>query len=502
MASERLKSALIIVLVLLLGIGFAFFLYFYQIFYKADCFLPGVRIASIPVAGYSKDEAAGIIREQIDQAYSAPILFYNKDYTYSTKLTDLCDELDIEQLLTKIEEKERKRSLLSKISNMDGAKIINYPIKASYSQKNLAKLCEAWNKALGAEAVDARLEMDLEKGLLVLPSKPGSKVDQTATFSALPQELESIDSLRLPIVMAVIPPAVKDEQLQNMGELAVFSTWFNAGDINRSHNLYLATSSINGSMLDPGEVFSFNHRVGERASEVGYRDALVIVGNKFEPGLGGGVCQVSSTLYNAILLAGLQIVERHNHALTVAYVPVGRDATVVYGLQDFRFKNTTGYPIYIRAIARGGRLQINVYGNLGAKKRISLSSVIDQTIPFKESRQLDSTLSPGQEKVDHVGFPGYVSRTFRSYLNEDGKVMKQEKLSTDYYKPLDKLILTGPVDTVPSKTETEPKTETESAQDPAVETPPVEEPVGTPPANEPPTETTELQNQSPPEIGI
>lgn len=510
MASERLKSALIIVSVLLLGIGFAFFFYFYQMFYKADCFLPGVRIASIPVAGYSKDEATGIIRQQIDQAYSAPIVFYNGDYTYSTKLADLCNELNIEQLLNQIEEQERKRSLLSKISNMDGAKIIKYPIKVQYSQKEQAKLSEAWNKVLETEAVDARLEMDLEKGLLVLPSKPGSKVDQTATFSALPQELESFDSLRLPIVMEVIPPEVKDGQLQNMGELAVFSTWFNAGDINRSHNLYLATSSINGSMLDPGEVFSFNRRVGERVSEAGYRDALVIVGNKFEPGLGGGVCQVSSTLYNAILLAGLQIEERHNHALTVAYVPVGRDATVVYGLQDFRFKNTTAYPIYIRAMARGGRLQINVYGNLAEKKRITLSSVIDQTIPFKESRQLDTTLQPGEEKIDHVGFPGYVSRTFRSYLNEEGKVIKQEKLSTDYYKPLDKLILTGSVETTLPNTETgtetdadaETGTDAETAKEPAGETPSGEEPTGTPPAQEPPPETTEPQNQSPSEIGI
>lgn len=494
MARERLKTALIIVLVLLLGIGFAFFFYFYQIFYKSDCFLPGVRIASVSVAGYSKDEAARNVRKQISEIYSTPIIFHNEDYTYSIKLADLCDKFDIEKLMNEVAEKERKRSLLSKISNMDGAKIINYPIKAPYTQKTRDKLCDEWNKALGAEPVDARLEMDLEKGLLVLPSQSGRKVDQAATFSALPQELESFGSLRIPIVMAVVPPGVKDEQLQNMGELGAFSTWFNAGDINRSHNLYLATASINGAVLDPGEVFSFNRRVGERVSEAGYRDALVIVGNKFEPGLGGGVCQVSSTLYNAILLAGLQIIERHNHALTVAYVPVGRDATVVYGLQDFRFKNITGYPIYIRAIARGGRLQINVYGNIAEKQRVVLNSVIDQTIPFKESRQLDPTLPPGEEKVDHVGFPGYVSRTFRSYLDEEGKVIKKEKLSTDYYKPLDKLILAGPV-TGPQEIKPEP------AEEPAVEVP-VENPAELSTDKEPLPEPTELPNQPPPVVGI
>jgi vancomycin resistance protein YoaR len=97
---------------------------------------------------------------------------------------------------------------------------------------------------------------------------------------------------------------------------------------------------------------------------------------------------VSSTLYNAVLLAGLQIVERHNHALTVAYVPVGRDATVVYGLQDFRFKNNTSHPIYIRAMARGGRLQINIYGNIAEKKRVTISTVIDQTIASRKANKL------------------------------------------------------------------------------------------------------------------
>ncbi|MDD3268722.1 MAG: VanW family protein [Syntrophomonadaceae bacterium] len=494
MVSERLKSSLIFVLVLLLGIGLASFLYFYQIFYKADCFLPGVRIGAVSLAGYSKGEAAAIIRKHIEQLYNAPIIFYRDNYIYNTKLADLCGEIDIKRLLAEVEEKERKRSLLSKISNMDGLKVINYPVKVSYDQNARTKLCEVWNKELGVEAVNARLDMDLEKGLVVLPSKLGSKVNEAATFSGLPQELKGFESLKIPITMAVVHPEVEEDALQNMGEIAAFSTWFNAGDINRSNNLYLATSSINGSMLDPGEVFSFNHRVGERVVEAGYRDALVIVGNKFEPGLGGGVCQVSSTLYNAILLAGLPIIERHNHALTVAYVPVGRDATVVYGLQDFKFKNTTGHPLYIRALARGGRLQINVYGNIAAKKRVELTTVIDQTIAFKESRQVDASLPPGQEKVDHVGFPGYVSRTFRSYLDQEGKVIEKEKLSTDYYKPLDKLILTG------SEAASE-NPAIEPAGEPAAEVP-GEKPAEPTSNNEPlPQETVPL-DQSPPEVGI
>ncbi|MDD2620120.1 MAG: VanW family protein [Syntrophomonadaceae bacterium] len=471
MASERFKSALLFTVVLLIGIGLAFYLYFYQIFYKADRFLPGVKIASVTVTGYSKDEAAEIIQKHIEQAYNAPISFYNEDYIYNTNLGYLCSEIDIKHLLIDAEKQEKKRSLLSKVSNMDGAESINYSAKVQYDQNILSELLDEWNKALGVEAVNARLEVDLEKGLIVLPSKSGSRVDEAKTFSGLPQHAESFESLKIPIVMTAVNPQIQEDVLKDMGELAAFSTWFNAGDINRSHNLYLAASSLNGCMISPGKVWSFNEQVGKRVSETGYRDALVIVDGKFEPGLGGGICQVSSTLYNAVLLAGLQIIERHNHALTVAYVPVGRDATVVYEIQDFRFKNNTSYPIYIRALARGGSLRINIYGNLAEKKRVELSTFIDQTIAFKESRQLDSSLQPGEEKIDHVGFPGYVARSYRSYLDHEGKIIKRELLATDYYKPLDKLILAGPDLDAPEAEEIPP---IEEGQEEPVDTPPTE----------------------------
>jgi vancomycin resistance protein YoaR len=206
----------------------------------------------------------------------------------------------------------------------------------------------------------------------------------------------------------------------------------------------MATNSINKSIIAPQTVFSFNNTVGIRTMERGYLDALVIVGNKFEPGLGGGICQVSSTLYNAALLAGLEIVERSNHGLAVAYVPLGRDATVAWGIQDFRFKNNTDSPVYIRAITGGGTLTINVYGDLKYKKRINVSNIIDQTIDFKTIKELDLKLQPGEEKVDHKGNPGYVVRSFRNFYDNNGKLEKTELLARDTYKPLNKLILEGP----------------------------------------------------------
>ncbi|MEN6351050.1 MAG: VanW family protein [Syntrophomonas sp.] len=444
MAENRLKSAALLMGVMALGIGLAVVLYFYQMFYKTDNFLPGVKIGSVAVQGLSREEAAVLLEKQVTSLNNTTVTFFNAGYTYDARMADLCKPVNIARAVDEIWEEERERSLESKIFNMDGSQAIIYPLKVEYNPAGLAKLSQEWNQVLGSEAVNARLEMDRSKGLVVLPSKSGKTVDKAATFEPLPRDYSKFKPMRIPIALKETIPAIRENDLQDMGELSSFTTWYNAGDVNRSNNLYLAASAINTTMIAPGQIFSFNKKVGQRVYETGYRDALIIVGGKFEPGLGGGVCQVSSTLYNACLLAGLNIVERYNHALTVAYVPLGRDATVAYGSQDFRFKNNTQRPVYISANARGGRLNISIYGNLQEKKKIQISTVVDQSIPFKEVREVDPTLKTGQEKVDHVGLPGYVVRSFRLFLDSNGVVDKKEQLATDHYKPLDKLILTGP----------------------------------------------------------
>ncbi|AFL99105.1 putative vancomycin resistance protein [Desulfitobacterium dehalogenans ATCC 51507] len=143
--------------------------------------------------------------------------------------------------------------------------------------------------------------------------------------------------------------------------LAEFSTRFNVNEVNRTENIRLATEAINGTRIAPGEIFSFNETVGERTIAAGYKEAVVIEGNSFIPGIGGGICQVSSTLFNATNLAHLEIVERHHHSLPVGYVPPGQDATVFYSVLDFKFKNTTKEDIILRTLVEGGTLTIKIY---------------------------------------------------------------------------------------------------------------------------------------------
>ncbi|OHW62326.1 vancomycin B-type resistance protein VanW [Andreesenia angusta] len=144
--------------------------------------------------------------------------------------------------------------------------------------------------------------------------------------------------------------------------LGSYTTYFSARDTNRNYNIALSARSINGRTVAPGTVFSFNGATGLKNKANGYRESIVISGGKFVLGVGGGVCQTSSTLYNAVLNAGLQVVERHPHSQPVSYVPRGRDATVADYALDFKFRNNTSYPLKIKASTTSNSVTVSIYG--------------------------------------------------------------------------------------------------------------------------------------------
>jgi vancomycin resistance protein YoaR len=158
-------------------------------------------------------------------------------------------------------------------------------------------------------------------------------------------------------------PKVDRELLAQVRQKQIgwYVTYFNAHNRNRSHNINLAAQAINNCVLLPGEIFSFNGVVGQRTVEKGYRQAPVIVKGELSEGIGGGICQVSSTLFNAVDRAGLHILKRYSHSREVPYVPPGRDATVSWYGPDFAFQNLYPYPVLIRAYARHGQVMVSVH---------------------------------------------------------------------------------------------------------------------------------------------
>jgi vancomycin resistance protein YoaR len=474
--TSRLVQIALILLVVLAVLA----LWFINQYYVSDNFRPGAAIAGMAVNGSDRDEARYLLDQRLDSINDIPVTFTYQGSEAKTNLGALIKPLDMEKVVASAWAEDRSQRWYEIITNIVLQRTVNYPLLLEYDSAATDDLWREWNAQWAVPFRDAVLEMDKSKGLVVIPGQIGVTVDKAATFKILPTEMDYIpDGISGDIVMAKQYPKVDAETLSHMGEITHYVTKYNVNEINRTHNLTKAANGINGSIVLPGEVFSFNGTVGRRTMESGYKDAMVIVNGKFEPGLGGGICQVSSTLYNACLLAGLEIVERHNHNLTVAYVPLGQDATVAYGALDFKFRNNTTSPVYIQAIAGGGYLTVTIYGDTNFKQKIEVSNIVDQSTPFETVTLLDETLQPGQTKLDHNGQYGYVVRSFRIYYDSNGEKVKSESLGRSVYEKLNKTILVGP------PAEENPAAEGET---PVEEQPPVE---GGVPEQNPSEETTD-----------
>ena len=234
-------------------------------------------------------------------------------------------------------------------------------------------------------------------------------------------------------------------------ELSYFSTRYDASLRNRSINLELSAGKINGTVLLPGEEFSYNQVVGERTIAAGYKEAAMYSGGKVVDGLGGGICQISSTLYNVVVQANLEVLERSNHQFKTSYVDVGKDATVVYGAIDFRFKNTRNYPIKIVTSVKNGVAEMWIYGvKEEPEYDIKIETERISTIPYSTKYIEDSSLEAGVEVVDQVGAPGYKSIAYK-VCRLNGMIVSKTVLSNDTYSPMTRIVRRGTKNSNPVK---------------------------------------------------
>ena len=320
------------------------------------------------------------------------------------------------------------------------------------------------------EAQDAYIVKD---PIEVHPEVEGIDFDVEAA-----KELLKEDKEEYVIPLIITEPEVTIDELGEEAfpdQLATFTTRYDVSDVDRTTNLRLACQKINGTVLLAGETFSYNDVVGARTVAAGYKNAKIYEAGQVVDGLGGGICQISSTLYNAALLANLEIVERRNHQFVTSYVPAGRDATVVYGSTDFKFKNTRQYPIRIVATANAGIATISIYGIKEENEyTFKFSTKTVSTIPYSTQYIDDSTLPQGTEVVKQKGTNGLITETYITKLL-NGKTISTELLSRDTYSAMTRIIRRGTGAVVNSSTEEQ----TVETTTPTTETPTVEEPATT-----------------------
>ncbi|HLR79447.1 MAG TPA: VanW family protein [Bacillota bacterium] len=224
---------------------------------------------------------------------------------------------------------------------------------------------------LDEQVYEKPMDATINKQGKIVPEKPGYKLDRSAFKQKFYTLFYNGTKKKMTVPKRKVYPRVDSELLAEIRskEIGYYVTHYNENNKQRSHNIQLATSSINNHVIFPGEKFSFNKIVGKRTKEKGYKRAPVIVKGELTEDIGGGICQVSSTLFNAVNLDGIQMVERYSHSRQVPYVPPGKDATVSWWGPDFVFKNVYNHPILIRAKASRGKVHVQIFSSEAVEKQ-------------------------------------------------------------------------------------------------------------------------------------
>lgn len=313
---------------------------------------------------------------------------------------------------------------------------------------------------IAAEAIGEGTSATVDKtdGKAIIQEKPGVQFDVEEARSIIGDG--SAESYTIPAT--VTPAKVTAEDLKEVlfrDTLAQASTNLDESNVPRTNNVRLASASINGTILNPGDEFSYNGVVGERTEARGYKPAGAYVNGQVVDEFGGGVCQPSSTLYMAVLRADLEVTERHNHSFTVAYTPLGEDATVDYGNLDFRFKNDTDYPIKIVAEQTNGQMIMTIIGTKTTDKTVKTRTDVLATYTPETVEKKDNSMKVGESRVETTPITGYSTRTYK-IITENGETTEELANSSNYVKR-DKVVYVGTIQPTPVTPETPAESETE-----------------------------------------
>lgn len=300
---------------------------------------------------------------------------------------------------------------------------------------------------------------------------------------------------RVSIELIAIEPEVNQEMVESMLFRDILSerTTNVAGTSNRRHNVQLAASFINGLLMNPGDVFSFNGIVGRRTEERGFKEANAYASGGIVQEIGGGICQVSSTTYEAVLYADLAVVERREHGMTVSYIQLGNDATVDWSSIDFKFRNSTDYPIRIEAGVEGRELTVRLIGTKLDSNYIKIEYEEISRTPYEEITREDPSVRQGQTVVDNPGYVGHVVDTYKLIYDSEDNLLSRSLVVRSRYRMVNRVILVP----VPVE-ETEPPPSPSVSPDPGPSTSPSPSPSASPGLDPDPSPSPDLDpNPSP-----
>jgi vancomycin resistance protein YoaR len=335
------------------------------------------------------------------------------------------------------------------------------PTRLKVPRWRLAKLLDLSTMRFSGPAADAyfaRLEQTVETppkdadfaitaggGVRIVPSRPGVGLDVPQSAARIFSAATRVQNRTATLVLAEQQPKRTTADAQAMGITGTVGSYETVygGIANRIHNVQLVAHLVDHKFIAPGDTFSFNGTTGERSAAKGFLEAPVIVNGEVQTGLGGGVCQVSTTVFNAAYEAGLPITSRTNHALYISHYPLGRDATVDYPGIDLKFVNDTGHWLLLRTWVGSSSLTVGLYGTPQHRRVESTTAPLRVVSPPPVLKTVDATLNPGEVVVDSSGVPSQATSVERKVYDANGKLLSDATWYSSY-RSEPKIVRVGP----------------------------------------------------------
>lgn len=425
----------------------AFFILFTFVYYihevRETHIHHGVKIENIKVSGLTKKEAAEKVKEaKEEENQGAKVSFKYKDKSYNIPFEKLGYNIDIENAVNSAYNVGRSKNPFKNFFVIIGTTVLhkNIELYESFDEESVSIAIDKLEESIYKKPKDAILTIK-KREPIIKEEKLGRTLDIKKTKSLINGYLDKREEVELPVIS--VKPNIYKEDFKGIDTLlSEFSTKYSSSIKNRKENIAIGAGFFDGVLVKPDTEISFNETVGDINEDRGFKKAGVIINGELDSGVGGGICQVSTTLYNAIIRTDLDVTERINHTRPVNYVPIGTDAAVVSGHKDFKFKNSSKYPFYIKSYADGDNLEFRIYGNKELKKDINIVPKLVSINKPREIKRYSTSIPSGSVDVKKSGAKGYYYETYREFL-DDGEVVKTEKLSTSNYLAKDRVIIIG-----------------------------------------------------------
>lgn len=436
-----------IISILILSVsGFAGY-YYLDDYLNKETFYKGVLVEGVDLGGYTFNDGMEKIQAiKRNEDSNKEINFYTDEeaLNYSFNLETLGYDYNFQETIEEAFNYGKTGNLISRYFEVEKLQKepVNFNLDPVFKTDKVRKILDQIGEEIYTEKKDATFEFNDGK-ITIEDHKVGRVLQVNDVIKDMEERFPNIDKVEL-IVKYDTPERTSDQYKKINGVIGEYSTNFKTSAYGRSYNIGLSTNAFEGLMLMPGELASYNEITGPKQAKYGYKEAPVILNGELTPGMGGGVCQTSTTLYNALLLADLEIVERHPHSIPATYVRKGTDGAVAAPYLDLKFRNNFDYPIYIDTKIENKNVHFYIYGDLESRDySIRIDTKLLDTIPYKTIENLDNTLQPGTRELVQEGRTGYKVNTYKTKL-KDGKVISSEKISYDYYRERDFIYKVGP----------------------------------------------------------